>query len=269
MGRLAGYIAVILVISILTIFPTASSQTMPKPSVPEFTMKYVDNSYVVPSTPPTTPTYTLDPYSGKQTLINPGSSGNPSYYVYNRTIELWIKNQEYDYSNGSVFHLCYDVQIKGHFGQDWTDLKPPTYSPTMKFTKDFNGTPALRISPDFEQSNSTFTVLSFPANYNDGDRIDFQVKSMVGHEASFYAGYYNIMTLFNDYFVTGIAYDTQSDWSPIQTFTMPITDTSTPSTGLLSNPTAIVALTVVIVCLVTLLALILRHRKTSNSVKKV
>lgn len=56
--------------------------SIPTPSVPEFTLKYVDNSYDVPSSTTTT----TDPYTGEQTITT-----EPGYHVANETIEVTIK----------------------------------------------------------------------------------------------------------------------------------------------------------------------------------
>ena len=60
-----------------------AESSIPKPSVPEFTLKYVDNSYDVP---PKTTTST-DPYTNEITTTT-----IPGYHVENRTVEAVIKN---------------------------------------------------------------------------------------------------------------------------------------------------------------------------------
>ncbi len=77
---------VILAVSSLIIVESATAQSIPKPSVPEFTLKYVDHSYDVP---PTTTT-TIDPYTGKQTQAT-----QPGYRVENKTLDVIIKNQNF------------------------------------------------------------------------------------------------------------------------------------------------------------------------------
>src|SRR3990172_3290742 len=75
---------------LLILILTASSLTavnlanasIPKPSVPEFTLKLVDSSYDEPTT------YSTDPYTGKQVT-------HEGYHVESRTIELKIKNQPF------------------------------------------------------------------------------------------------------------------------------------------------------------------------------
>ena len=74
-------ICLILAISSLMVVRLASS-AITKPSVPEFTVKFVDASYNVPTTS------SIDPFTG-QNVTNEG------YHVENRTIELIIKNQPF------------------------------------------------------------------------------------------------------------------------------------------------------------------------------
>ena len=70
-----------------TYSPTSSPISLPTPSVPEFTVKFVDFSYYVPTTT------SIDPYTG-QNITNQG------YYVENRTIELSINNQPFNSYSG-------------------------------------------------------------------------------------------------------------------------------------------------------------------------
>jgi hypothetical protein len=229
-NRVALLLIGMLAVSTLVMIESAFAQSIPKPSVPEFTLKLVDNSYDVPPIPPTSPTYTKDPYSGKQIILSPGSSGVPGYHVENKTIELWIKNQQYSYSNGSaVFHVYFDVRTKGHFGENWTELNPTVYLPTMRFNINFNGAPAPYLNSNPIQSNSDYTILSFNGNYAAGDQVDFQAKAMIGHESQYYAGkYYGGNFIFDDYFLQGTAFDVGSDWSPTQTITIPASAASSP-----------------------------------------
>jgi len=50
---------VILVVSSLMMVESANAQSIPKPSVPEFTAKYVDRSFIVPAST------SIDPYTGQ------------------------------------------------------------------------------------------------------------------------------------------------------------------------------------------------------------
>ncbi len=49
-----------ILLSVIMVLPVSYS-SIPKPSIPEFTLKFLDNSYDVP------PTYGIDPYTGKTT----------------------------------------------------------------------------------------------------------------------------------------------------------------------------------------------------------
>ena len=99
MGRLSKSFALLLVLlmalsslSLLIIKP-ACAQSIPQPSVPEFMLKLVQDSFNVPI-----------PYS----------------------IEVTIKNQPFIYSFGGItYNLYYNLRFKDHSGQVWTDLYQP------------------------------------------------------------------------------------------------------------------------------------------------
>lgn len=87
------------------VIESASTQSIPKPSVPEFTLKYVRASYSVT---------TIDPYTGASTIQQKDIS----------TIEITIKNQPFTYFfNNTNYYLYYNIAYKGHFEKgNWTDL---------------------------------------------------------------------------------------------------------------------------------------------------
>jgi hypothetical protein len=88
---------------------SVSAQVGYKPIVPQFTVKFVDNSYDVP---PSTTTVT-DPYTGKETTTT-----NPGYRVTDWNIEIMIKNQPftpYTDADGYEHNLRYHIERKGHF----------------------------------------------------------------------------------------------------------------------------------------------------------
>lgn len=113
----------ILAFSVLLIIaePTGA-QTIPKPTVPEFTVQLVDNSYDVSAI------QTIDPYTGEKIT-------HPSHHVENKTIELKIANQRNDYT------IYYSVKMKGHFEENWTAI----YSTWHRM----------------KQSDSQFTIFNF------------------------------------------------------------------------------------------------------------
>ena len=76
------------------------------PSVPEFTVKYLDNSYDVP------PTYEINQFTGNQIVKSDG------YHVDKRTIEFTIKNQDfppYQDSDGNNIILYYNFNQYVYF----------------------------------------------------------------------------------------------------------------------------------------------------------
>ena len=101
-------LTIIIVTSSLLLIPLVNAQTIPKPSVPEFTLKYVDNSYDVPST------YGIDPFTGKNVMTQAG------YHIQNKSIEVIVKNQpfsSYRNENNSLIELHYYILTKGHYSR--------------------------------------------------------------------------------------------------------------------------------------------------------
>jgi hypothetical protein len=81
--KLSSLLIVLLLVasSILIIFPASGSVS--KPSVPEFSVAYVDHSYDIP------PVYGKDSYTG-ETIIKVGGR-----HIDNRTVDLTIQNQPF------------------------------------------------------------------------------------------------------------------------------------------------------------------------------
>ena len=136
--------------SLLVAKPAFSAIT--KPSVPEFTVKFVDNSYDVSTY------YSVDPYTGENVT-------HEGYHVLKRSIKLSIKNQNftpYD-SDGFTVNFYYNVRIKGYYSESFSEL----YNPSDGYLK---------------QSNSEYTYLSIPAeDYPSNAKVDVQVQAMIGY----------------------------------------------------------------------------------------
>ena len=97
-----------------------STSEIPKPSIPEFTVKLVAYPYDVPPTPPTTST-TIDPYTGEEHVIT--NPGKPGYRVENRSVEITIRNQpftEFKLDNNHI-SFFYSMSYKGHYEEDWAN----------------------------------------------------------------------------------------------------------------------------------------------------
>ena len=237
MGKISKTLALFLTLALLMSCPTlldvkpTNAQTTPKPSVPAFTLKLVDNSYDVPPLPATTPSYTTDPYTGKQIIQNPGSTAVPGYHVENITIELSIKNQPFtpQFLYGTNTSLYYNIQVKGHYETDnWVEVYG---SETYGNNQTFYDYPA--------QSTSEYTILQVASHYQDGSKVDFRVQAIIANVTE-------IITSTNflpdnglryhapsDY-TTGLVWTSAypSDWSNIETIS--IQDGSSNPTGSLT-----------------------------------
>ena len=177
-------LVVILAASNLMIIESASAQTIPKPSVPEFRANYVTSQH-------------------SETTINPYTGKSVTQQINNSTIEISITNQQYTYSNGSTFYLYYNIRVKGHFEEKWKELYStvrllPNYdsyrqnseSNVDAYKIEYLSAPYLPwpYSP-IRQSSSQYTVFSMPAtDYPSGGQLEFQVKAMVGHESTYFGG---------------------------------------------------------------------------------
>jgi hypothetical protein len=227
-----------LVASSLIMLSSVSAQAIPKPSAPEFTLRYVDYSYDVAPTA----TSSTDPYNGSITTTT-----IPGRHVSNQTIEVTIKND--------IGASYYGLRYKGHYSDSWT------YFP-------YYGTDSHDIydgffPPDFQASVSSYTVGYLylgllPQPIPQGAPIDVQVQP-----------------LFGDFEVTpyGFAlgrptYDarfkgTVGDWTDTQTITIGEPSASiTPSPTVPELPmTAILSLLVIIPMVATVL---LRKRKADS-----
>jgi hypothetical protein len=168
------------------------------PSVPEFTLKYVTQSYDVP------PTYGIDPYTGKQVITHEG------YHIDNTTLQVMIKNQpftSYKDESGNYTSLYYNFKFKGHYEEQWKNY------------------PSDPLNGYISASQSDYTVVSLPnwqlGNVPAGGQVDVQVQALIGYDnpVNGYAGGWK--TVFH--YFTGEA----SDWSNTQTVT--VSDSPTPS----------------------------------------
>ena len=191
-------LVVILATSSLLMVKPSDAQTIPKPSVPEFTVSLTDRSY---TSPPTVYSKT-DPYTNKTTTLTESGS-----FVANFTLDVKIKNQQYPSNiGGNSSNLYYNVRTKGFYGEDWSERYSYTYA-------DYESPAKLPA-----QSNSSeYTVLSFPTHYRVGDLVDVQVEAILGYSYTYYPK--EQVHIF-PVPVTVFIYE-KSGWSPTQTFTMP------------------------------------------------
>jgi hypothetical protein len=188
----------VLVLSSLAMVGSVSAQSVTKPSVPEFTVRQVNNWYDVPTT------YSTDPYTGDKITL-------PGYRVDNKSIEITVKNQPFT-SDGSGVKLYYAVRYKGHYEEDWWNFFSLDRYPV--------------------QSVSEYTVISLPLDRFDFPvraEVDFQVQALMGTVTLVEARLWGVP---NYYEFEGQT----SEWSSTQTLT--ITENQTPSPTVSPEPTA-------------------------------
>ncbi len=231
-------------------FPSPTSYPISGPapgvSVPEFTLALVSHPYDVPAT---SPIYTTNPYTGAQEQVSSGSAG---YNVQNSTIQLSIRNQHVAYSDGSMaFITFYNIRVKGHFSQNWTEISFLDENPSIKTVS----TPDAVL---VVESSSDYTVVQIPANtFPDDSKVDFQVQAILGCYNTRWV--WDTRTIFNMYeqwyvgntdcgsYLSSFVAESTSDWSNTQTLNL--TDGSvygstqvtsalspSPTSAMLENP---------------------------------
>lgn len=214
-------IALILVLAASGLNFFQSTIAASKPSVPEFTIRFVN---ATSSTP------TIDPYTGESHTILTG----------NYSIEVKINNQATGGSNSKIF---YNFRIKPHYDQSWVEL----YG-LMNFTSKANDggtfTYAWYISHYTPaQSTSSYTTINLEAQITDvygqtgtyfhipsysgysgsipeGGEVDFQVQALVGHTAQVFVSDHPIGMPWLGHYEDAVAFDVASDWSNTQTITL-------------------------------------------------
>ncbi len=169
-----------------------SAQLIPKPSVPEFSVHYVNSSYYL------APTYTTNPYTGQNQTLSSGD------FVKNQTVQFTIKNQQFTPfkdTNGNNVGLYFSVRFKGHYEDNWQ------YYPNN---------PAIQGEEQYIlASNSEFSVTELPSwefgSVPSGGLVDFQLQALIGYDygVNGYAGGYKTVY----YYFNGTA----GDWSNTQT----------------------------------------------------
>lgn len=212
-------IAALIASSMTTIQLSLATST---PSVPEFTVKYVDYSYDTPAT------YGTDTYTG-QTIVT-----NPSNHVDNRTVQIVIKNQPftaYTNENGREINLFYNVRYKGSFGENWTMM----FGEQAQMLGGTNPYLTYGYATQDPTSSDTTVILTLPWNIVSG-QMDFQVKALIGYtNRSLAQGGIMYARWTYDF------YGQESGWSSTQTITIGRGEvaTSQPTTQLTPTPSQI------------------------------
>jgi|SRR5665647_770431 len=211
--RKAVWVTAILLIFIATV--SSASTAQPMPSIPQFTVQFIDESYTIQANT------TIDPSTGKTVT-------NPSQYINNKTIQISIK-----YESKAVAFQQYDIRLKNHNAQEWTNIS------------------SIRADPQAEYAVLTFAIAGNNATGNftnhidtvtAGDKVDFQVldelwiQRISGEEGDYFHWQ-------RDY----VLYK-ESDWSPTQTVT--IIESSVPEFSVPLTITVLIMVTVALAAVV-------------------
>lgn len=217
MQRTVGLVIIILLATTnVTIFGVTAVQSISKPSIPEFTLKFVDYSYDIPIE------YGIDQYTGQTVVTKSGQ------HIDNRTIEITIKNQPFnnytDPLSGKEINLFYNIRYKGMFTENWTEMyggtgKMITYSMDSAIAQ--NGYPT-------QAYGSQYTKILFPLSDNIPNNVEmqFQVEALEGYTNKHVQDARIIFSII-DYTFAG----QKSGWSNTQTIKIGEFSSST------SNPT--------------------------------
>jgi hypothetical protein len=223
-----------LIFTSLTCISTVQAESsITKPSVPEFTLRFVDNSYDVP------PTFSTDPYTGKSVMAKDG------YHVENKSIEVTIKNQpftNYKDSQGNNIMLFYDVRWRGHFEDYWHE-----FSSANNYLV---ASSSLMDSGSLIYPNAPSTMLSYTLGENHNGNIpsigDISAGGQVDFQVQAFIGYYTTIQgtpdpLFHRNTEQHVFTGEASGWSKTQTITIDdgISTTTPNTTPSQSSPTSV------------------------------
>ena len=193
-------LAGILLASSLMMIESVFAQSIPKPSVPEFTVVPSGPSFDIP------PTYSFNSSTG---LFDT----NDGYHIQYSTVKIIIKNQPF--SNQSVNdHFFYNVRIKPHNYPDsyWIEL----------FSAGADGYPIQTLSNYTTIPLAVEGAQALGPIIPTGATTDIQVEAMIGH-----IGRNNTMI---PYPYPYVFFGETSGWSNTQTVTLP------PKTAITASP---------------------------------
>ena len=260
MTKLLTALAIFVMLSLVSLMlvESATAQSIPKPSIPTFTIQLLGPQYANPTT------YHLDQTSG-QIVADIGYTNEYSY------LEVTIKNQPlvFDYSNVHLigaFGFYYNIQIKPHSSSQWVDI--------------------YRSSADgyLVPSNSEYTTTSISVDGYGlaGTQTDIHIEAMIGEIGRQYNP--NATSPLGMYPYT--FHGETSDWSKTQTISIPASVPITSSSS--SNPSATLpnvaptsppdsvsadltvnlALVAIVILVVTVISLLLYVKHLKRSIDK-
>jgi hypothetical protein len=186
-----------------TVQASTGDSGIPKPSVPEFTLKIVDTSYDV------APYTHTDPYSGE-------SWTEPGYHVKSRDVQITIKNQPfsaYTDESGNYIGLFYKVSYKGHYEDTWRYWPEDTYG-----YEDFSN---LYAASGSDYTTISISLFNWP-EIGTGDKMDYRLEARIGYYSYDQSGPFTALET--------------SGWSDTQTITIGEAQAPTPSPATTPTP---------------------------------
>lgn len=160
-------LVLILILTVSSLMMVNSVQAQTTPSVPEFTVQFIDSSY------DTQTTTSIDIYTG-QNVTHAGT------HVESRTIQISIKNEPFIVQD-STSNYYYNIRFKGHFEEEWHEAYNPNVNGLLgrdsgaetvfSLQGEYSSTEGLKLTPQ------GIYYPTFPPNA----QIDFQVQAMIGY----------------------------------------------------------------------------------------
>jgi hypothetical protein len=214
--------------------PASTPSPTTRPNIPEFSVRFADGSYDIPANG------SIDPFTGQPVMV-------PAQHINNQTIIVTIKNQTVLYEEN---YLNYQIQMKGYYSQEWTNISVIRANPHSQFTV---------VTYAIDGNNASGQFDDYLNQISSGGTVDFRVQAQTWVSAT------NPQNQRQAFWMASV-----SDWSPAQTITLVNGATST-SVSLTPSPTpspsipelswlAIIPLMVSMICI----AVLLRHRKLST-----
>lgn len=264
---------------IILMVKPAIAQTIPKPPT-EFTVSFARTLYTV-------------------TAPDPVSGVNITQQFQNNTIQVKIDNKQYSSAlGGSQYHLYYNIRIKLHSENNWSELYPP--ESFYNNATNFNST-ALNLARTPNASTSGFTTITFydyypsyppnteigfvpPFHFPPGTQLDVEVQAIIGVDSQVYVADHPTAPRYGGHYEPAVVVDSASDWSNAHSITIPEEDSSNPApTAPESNPSLtpdiprnpphldptyyLIPVSVILAIVIAAILLYRSHRKNANRAK--
>lgn len=194
MKNSSGILIILLIALAASLVSAKPSEAQLNTSVPEFTLRVVDNSYDVAPTP----IASTDPYTNITTTITA-----PGYHVENITLEAVIKN-----NGASHFNFRY----KPHYSDQWSYFP---FNPDIESGYNFYDA----FSVPYPASTTEYTLITvdfLPKSIAENGKVDVQVQGLFGDFSAVpYGHMIDVGGPTYDFYFEGQA----SGWSGTQTVT--------------------------------------------------